>query len=178
MVARAAQADEAQRFPGPDHERCRPDRARDEALDLERPPFGGRDRLREGVGERTPDDHPHERGRIGLARRKRREAPAVAQHRDPVRNAEHLVEPVRHEDDPDPARAQAPQRFEEALDVGLRERRGRLVEDQDVRPDGERPADCNERTLRGRQRGDGRVRIEPAPHDRERFGGARAHAPP
>ena len=96
--------------------------------------------------------------------------PAVAQHRDAVGDAKHLVEPVRDIDDADAARAQPAQRAQQSLDVGFRQRRGRLVEDQNVRSDRERAGDGDERPLGGGQRRD------PARPDRYRRRGDRSAA--
>ena len=74
-------------------------------------------------------------------------------------------------DDADAARAQTPQRAEQALDVRLGQRGRRLVENENVRLDRERAADGDERALGGGKRGDRRVRVEVAAHDRERFCG-------
>ena len=76
-----------------------------------------------------------------------------------------------HVDDADVAGAKSPQRVEQALDVGLGKRRGRLVENDDVGFDRERSADRNERTLGRRKRRNRRIGIEIAAHDRERLGG-------
>ena len=57
----------------------------------------------------------------------------VAQHADAVGDREDLVEPVRDIEDADTALAHAPHGLEQDLDLGLRERRGRLVEHQHAR---------------------------------------------
>ena len=81
-------------------------------------------------------------------------------------------------DDSDVAGAQSPQRLEQAFDVGLGKRRGRLVENEDVGLDRQRPADRDERALGGRQGRDRGVGIEIAAHDRERLGGGAFHSRP
>ena len=81
-------------------------------------------------------------------------------------------------DDADSAPAQASERFEQAFDVGLGQRGGRFVEHENVRLDGERPADGDERALGGRERRDRRVRIDIAADHRKRVRGGLANPPP
>ena len=53
---------------------------------------------------------------------------AVAQHGDPVGQAEDLFQPVRDIDDADALLAQTAERDEEGLGLGLRKRAGGLVQ--------------------------------------------------
>ena len=60
------------------------------------------------------------------------DAPAVAQHGDPVGDAEDLVQPMGHIDDAEASARRRRSDVEQAGDVGFRQRRGRLVEHQQV----------------------------------------------
>src|SRR5208337_2483780 len=76
----------------------------------------------------------------------------------------------RRKDDADVVGAKASERFEQSLDVRLRQRRGWFVENNNVRLDRQCPADGDKRALGGRKRGNRRVGVEIAAHDRKRFG--------
>ena len=67
----------------------------------------------------------------GLAGPEGARGAAILEHRDPVRDGEYLVEPVRHEDDAQPLRAQPRQELEESLGLEAAEAGRRLVEDED-----------------------------------------------
>ena len=69
---------------------------------------------------------------------------AVSQHRDGVADLEHLAEPVRDVDDRLAFGLQRAQRAEDALDLDVGQRRGRLVEDQHPRVAGEHAGDLDE----------------------------------
>ena len=77
----------------------------------------------------------------------------VAQHGDLVAQIHHVAQPVGDEQDRDPLRDQAPQRVEEALQLGAGEDRRRLVEDQEPRV-----ADEGTRDLDQLPFGDGKLR--------------------
>ncbi len=66
---------------------------------------------------------------------------AVAQDNHPVSNLEHFVEPMRHVDHGDPARAQSAQRGEQPRHLIRRQAGGGFVEHQDFSLGGERPGD-------------------------------------
>ena len=85
---------------------------------------------------------------------------------------------MRHIDDPNATRAEAPECRKQPLDIGVGKRRGRLVENEDVRLHRERPADRDERTLGRRQGRHAGVRVEVASHDGERVGGGLADGAP
>ena len=69
---------------------------------------------------------------------------AVAHHDDAVGDGKDLGEPVRHEDDRHALLAKGAHPVEEPLRFRLRQRRGRLVEDQDARILRQRPRDDDE----------------------------------
>ena len=69
---------------------------------------------------------------------------AVAEDRHDVRDLQHIVDEVRNEDDASAGVAQPAQHFEQVLDLGRRESRGRLVENDDARPGKQDPADLDE----------------------------------
>ena len=87
---------------------------------------------------------------------------AVAQHRHAVAELEDLVEPVRDEDDAPALRDEVARRLEHALDLGLAERRGRLVEDEQARVADEQTGDLDELPLADRERLDGRPELHVA----------------
>ena len=131
-----------------------------QALDLEEDLADRRLDLREE--RHAPPDHvPDEVGRGEVRRRRRDDVLAVAEDGRPVAQLEHLVEPVAHEQDRDPARAQVPDDREQPLDLVGRQRRGRLVEDQDARLDRQRLGDLDELLVGHRQAADGRADVEP-----------------
>ena len=171
VMPSAAQADKPERFPGRDGEGDRAHMLSDEIHSRESAAFGRRGRSCEGVAHRAPDDHLDEFAGVGVARVDGRKPAAVAKNRDPIGDAQHLVEPVGDIDDANAARAQAAQRLEQALDIGLGKRRGRLIENDNVRFDRERAADRNQRALGRGKRRDRRFGIEVAAHNGERVRG-------
>ena len=140
----------------------------DEFRNRERAARGRRRGSNEGVAHRASDDHLHEFARIGFARLDRRQAASVAKDGHPVGDAQHFVQPMGHVDHANIIGAQATQRLEQALDVSLGKRCGRLVENDNVRLDRQRPADRDERAFGGWKRRDRGVGIEIAAHDRQR----------
>jgi hypothetical protein len=68
--------------------------------------------------------------RRGRSARDRARVAAVAEHADRVRDARHLVEPMRHVDDGDPALGKRGHEAEQRLHLVGRERRRRLVEQE------------------------------------------------
>jgi hypothetical protein len=108
---------------------------------------------RRGVAEvrvvHPPADHqPHDAGGVDLRDPPGGRHRAVAHHRHAVGQREDLVEVVGDEDHGDPAGAQAPDDAEERLDLGGRQRRRRLVEDQQAAVARERLGDLDELHLR------------------------------
>ncbi len=85
----------------------------------------------------------------------------VAQHGDPVRQSEDLLETVRNVDDAQAALAQPAQHGEQALHLESRQRRRRLVQDQHPRVDGERARDLDHLLLGDAQAGDRGGRGDP-----------------
>ena len=85
---------------------------------------------------------------------------AVAQHHAAMRQRAHLVELVRDEDDADALRRHGAQRHEQAVDLGRRQHRGRLVEDQDAHAAEQRLDDLQPLLLADRQRRHRPVGIE------------------
>src|SRR5690242_7935823 len=72
-------------------------------------------------------------GAIDLAQFARGDLPAVAQDGDPIGDGGDFLQAVRNIDDADAGRAQRANHAEETLDLALGERRGRLIQDQDLR---------------------------------------------
>ena len=85
---------------------------------------------------------------------------AVAEDGGAVAQLEHLVEPMADEQHRDAASPQVPDDREQALDLVRRERRGRLVEDQDARLERQRLGDLDELLVGHRQAADRRADIE------------------
>ena len=74
------------------------------------------------------------RSRMSVSRdRLGRDEAAVAEHRDPVAEAEDLLHAVRDVDDAEPFGAEPPDHLERRFGLALGQRRGRLVEDDDPR---------------------------------------------
>ena len=115
----AAQAHEPEGLAGGDGEGDRTDVLGDEFSYRKGAQLGSRRRPHEGVAHRAPDDHLHQFVGVGLTRRDRRQPSPVAKNRDLIGDAQDLVQPMGDVDDADVAGAQAPQRLEQAFDVGL-----------------------------------------------------------
>ncbi len=103
---------------------------------------------------------------------------AVAQHGDPVGDAEHFVEPVGDVDQAHPLRAQAAQHVEQARDIGLGQCRGGLVEHQHVGSHRERAGDGDDRLAGRRQAAHAHFRCDPAAHAIEHVCGGLLGAAP
>ena len=130
-----------------------------QALDLEEDLADRRLDLREE--RHAPADHvPDEVGRGEVRGRRRDDVPAVAEDRRAVAQLEDLVEPVADEQDRDATRPQVADDREQALDLVRRERRRRLVEDQDARLDRQRLGDLDELLVGHRQAADRRADVE------------------
>ena len=87
---------------------------------------------------------------------------AVAKHRHAVAQLEDLVESVRDEDDAPPLRDEVARGAEDALDLGLAERRRRLVQDEQARVADEQARDLDELPLADRERLDGGAELHVA----------------
>ena len=97
----------------------------------------------EEVGEVAADHVPDERGLGHVDGRPGRDVPAVAEHRDPIAELEHLVQAMADEEDGDTVGGQTPHLTEEALDLVRRQRRRRLVHDQHAHVAGHRLGDLD-----------------------------------
>ncbi len=170
VMASAAQPDEAERLAASHRQRHRADTARavvlryHEAVDLQQHGVGRRGRREGGLRQGAPDDPVDELRRRGRRDGAGRDAPPVPEHRQPVRDPEHLVEAMRHVNEPDAARLQAHQRVEEPFDIGRGQRRGRLVEHQEIRAARQRSRDRHDRLVGRRQGPDPGLGIDPAAH--------------
>ena len=90
----------------------------------------------------NPTDHERDDLRaVELVDRVRRDPLAVAHDRDPVREGEDLLEPVRDVEHRHASVAQATHDLEEALDLGLGERGRRLVHHDRLGGGGQRLSD-------------------------------------
>jgi hypothetical protein len=92
---------------------------------------------------------------------------AVAEHRHPVRNVQHVVEEVRDEDDGAAFGAQPPQHGEELLHFRRRKGRGGLVQNDDLRAREQHAREFDELLQAHGQRahGGGGVDVEPQAGD-------------
>ena len=80
------------------------------------------------------------------------DVPAVAEHGDPIGDAEHLVETVADEQHGDAPVAQPAHLVEQAVDLVGRQRRRRLVHDQHPGVEGDRLGDLHRLLCRDRER--------------------------
>ena len=149
-----------------------------EILNREHAAVGGRRGLYECFFHRAPDNHLHQVRGVRFPRRNGRQPTTVAKDGNSVSDAENLVEAVGDIDDANVVGAQSFERFQQSLDVGLRQRRGWFVENNNVRLDRQCPANGDKRALGRRKRGNRRVGVEIAAHDRERLGRGVPDAPP
>ena len=95
----------------------------------------------------------------------RLEAAAVAEDRDAVCDLEHFAQPVGDVDDRAPFARQVAHHQLDLLDLDVRQRRRRLVEDEDARIARQQPRDLDQLLLRHRQVAGGRHRIDMAQPD-------------
>ena len=93
--------------------------------------------------ERAADHHADQAVDAGLSHRHRADELAVAQHRGAVADRHHFVEPVGDVDDADAVSFKGPHEVEQAGDLGRRERRRRLVHDDEAGVDRQRPGDLD-----------------------------------
>ena len=94
---------------------------------------------------------------------------AVAQHDDAVGDRQHVVQPVRDQDDGDAFRLQPADQVEHALHLAHGKRRRRLVHDDQLRVEGQRTRDRHRLLLAARERADRAVdrrqmRAQPLDH--------------
>src|SRR3954447_24983164 len=143
--------------------RHRPDRlqaAHRQPRRADRPARGRIERL-----DLAADHRGDERVLVEVAHRPARDQAAVAEHRDAVADLEHLLEVMGHVHHGVARVAELMDAREQRLRLGLRQRRRRLVEDQDARRRAEDLRDLDE-LLRGeRQRRDLGVRVQPVETD-------------
>ena len=85
---------------------------------------------------------------------------AIAEDGRPVAQLEDLVEPMADEQHRDAASSQVPDDREQALDLVRRERRGRLVEDEDASLERQRLGDLDELLVGHGQAADGRTDVD------------------
>ena len=88
---------------------------------------------------------------------------AFAQHRHAVRNGEHLLQAMRHEDEAAARQAQPAHDVEQPVDFARRKRGRGFVEDDELGPHAERLGDLDELLLRRREPAD-------LPVERQRVG--------
>ena len=144
-----------------DGEADRLDKAgREQAFDPEQRFPAERAARREHGLEVAAEHHGDDRVDVELGGRARGQAAAVAEHRDAVGDAEHLGQAVRHVDDAAPLGGEPLDHGQDALDLAVGERRGRLVEDQDAGVADEQPRDLEELHLGDAQPLDRRARVE------------------
>ena len=102
----------------------------------------------------------------------------VAEHGHAVADLVDLLQVVRDVEDRDAARLDPADAVEQPLDRMRLERRGRLVEDQEPRPNGKGPGDLDDLLLLDRELGGGLVDVEvEAPLEQELPGSAAQRAP-
>ena len=121
-------------------------------------------------------DHP---SLVDLPRIGSRDTLAVAKHRHPVRDREHVLDEVRDEDEAASLLAlEAIEDLEEGRDLGRRERRGRLVEDDDRGARKEYPRELDELLQTDGEVSDPLARVDVEAEARQESGRTLAHRPP
>ena len=130
----------------------------------------------ERIGRHRATDHQlHdllERRRLGGHRCDVR---SIAEHRDAVRDREHLRQPVRHEQNRGPLVAKPAHERMQPHRFVLRERCRRLVHHEQPRAGAERSSDLDELLLRETELANGDSRIDVEPHGIEHRSRARVH---
>ncbi len=127
---------------------------------------------RKDLAERPAGDQRDDLGRRDRVRRPAVDDLAVAHHRDAVGQFVDLVQPVGDIDDGDAVALEFADQLEQLAHVGVLQRLGRLVEEQNLRFGGERAGDLDDVALRQRQFGDAPV------HRHAQFGGGDAPKEP
>ena len=117
--------------------------------------------LRRRLVDRPADHHADDLLGRCLGRVHGLDVATVAHDRDPVRDLLELFEAVRDVDDPVAPLTEVAGDAEQLVDLGVGERCGRLVHDQDVRVVGQRFRDLHHLLLRHRESRHARARIEP-----------------
>ncbi len=110
--------------------------------------------------EVAPDHHRDDGCLIGLGGRDRADDLAILHHRDAIGDREDFGQPMRNEDDRGPLRAELAENGHEPVDLGRRQRRRRLVEDENAGIDHEGAPDLDDLTLRQRQLANRPVDVE------------------
>ena len=107
----------------------------------------------------------HHSDELGNRRRQRSRADeaAVAQNRRPMSDPGQLLQPVGNVDDGAPFAGESADGGKQLFDLRGRQRRGRLVHDQDSRTQRERLRDFDHLLLSHAQSGDGRFRVDDGP---------------
>ncbi len=108
-------------------------------LALGRGPAAGEQRL-----DAAPDHQADDAGPVERPRRPRRHVPPVAQHGDVVGDGLDLLQAMGDQEDRLAGGAQRANDGEQLLGLGRGQRRGRLVEDQQLDVGGERAGDLDE----------------------------------
>src|ERR1700733_13652517 len=126
--------------------------------------LSGRARLRRGTrfrgGKFRPNDSRDERLHVGFSRVERADIRPVAENRHAVRDAEDLVQPMRHVDDADPMRDDRPDRIKKDLLLVPGQPRSWLAQNQPAPPADQRFGDFRHLPVGKGQRPHCRTRIE------------------
>ena len=93
------------------------------------------------------DHHADDAGMVEFGGGAAADETPVAQNGDAVGDLEHLLQPMRHEDDGEAARAQSPHGLEQSAHLARRKRRGRLVHHQHPRLLGDGAGDLDQLPL-------------------------------
>ena len=127
--------------------------------------------------ERTADHHADDLRPRHVRGGPRRHMPPVAQDRDRVGDERQFLEPVRDEQDRGSALAQVARNAEELLGLRRGQRRGRFVEDQELRISGQRTSDLDELKFSDGKLGDKRARVDSDADSGQRFARSRDNGP-
>ena len=115
-----------------------------------------RARLRHGLAHLASDHHADDLVVVEFGCGTAPDEASVPQHGDAIGDPEDFIEPMRHEYDAEPLGLQIVHDLEQAIDLGARQGRRRLVHDEDAGILGDGPRDLDELAV-GRRQAAGQV---------------------
>ena len=147
-----------------------------DALDRQHDLAGGGHRGRLAGEQHIASDHQPDQFRLaGFGDDPRSRDAPVLQHRDAIAQLEDLGQAMRYIDHGGARRAEPTHHFEQAPGLGRRQRRRRLVQDQQLQVARERLGDLDDLSLRRRKLADGLGGVERHPKLAEKRSGLSTH---